>query len=492
MLYLVCSLFVIPIVCALLSMHKAFDDKQLSYLARLASVASFVVWLMLYFAVQEQQMLTVGLFYLDALSIWILLILSIMYMLVSFVSFDYLQRVSVDYVSNENYTRHYYALLHVFMAIMLTIPCLDNLGLMWVAIEATTLVSALLVAFKFTSLSVEAAWKYVMVCTVGICLALLGTILLYYAQINAATSSDLLALNWHWLVNNAVLLDTNTIKFAFLFIFVGYATKLGLAPMHTWLPDTYSLAPTPISGLLSGGLSTCVIYVIIKNIIIIKQCLPADFVNNFFLFFGVLSIVFAFPFLLVQREIKRMLAYSSIENMGILAIAIGAANQMATIGLLLHLLNHALIKFSLFYMAGRIISDFKTNNMMRIHGMMISSPRLARMLLFAAFGIAGFPPFGLFFSKLYIIQGLFVDGWNWLGICTLILLVGVFFGFFYHVIRMLSSSRTLHVKEQFNSFDSKVILVALLISICSTLLLISPYNSILMQASAIIGGELPR
>lgn len=492
MLYLLCSLFIIPIICALVSLSKARDNKQLSYVARASSVFSFIVWLVLYYYVQERAMLAVGWFYLDAFSVWILLILSIMYMLVSFVSFDYLNRVSAEYIRNESYTNHYYALLHIFMAIMLVIPCLDNLGLMWVAIEATTLISALLVAFRFTNLAVEAAWKYVMVCTVGICLALLGTILLYYAQISASTSTDTLALNWHWLVNNAVLLDAETIKFAFLFIFVGYGTKLGLAPMHTWLPDTYSLAPTPISGLLSGGLSTCVIYVIIKNIIIIKQCLPLEFVNNFFLFFGVLSIVLAFPFLLVQRELKRMLAYSSIENMGILSIAIGASNPVATIGLLLHLLNHALIKFSLFYIAGRIISDFKTNNMMRIHGMLISSPRLARMLLFSAFAIAGFPPFGLFFSKLYIIQGLFLDGFNWLGICTLILLVGVFFGFFYHVIRMLSNSRTLHVKEQFKGFDSKVVIVALLISVCSALLLDSSSNSILQQAAAIIGGELPR
>ena len=492
MLYLLCSLFFVPIICSLISLSKKRDSKQLNYIARACSVFIFVVWLALYITVKEQMMIMVGWLYLDALSIWILLILSIMYMLVSFVSLDYLQRVSDAYVRNENYTNHYYVLLHIFMAIMLVIPCLDNLGLMWVAIEATTLISALLVAFKFTNLSVEAAWKYVMVCTVGICLALLGTILLYYAQISASMSTETLALNWHWLVNNAALLDPATVKFAFLFIFVGYATKLGLAPMHTWLPDTYSLAPTPISGLLSGGLSTCVIYVIIKNIIVIKQCLPIDFVNNFFLFFGVLSIVLAFPFLLVQREIKRMLAYSSIENMGILSIAIGVNNQIATIGLLLHLLNHALIKFSLFYIAGRIISDFKTNNMMRIHGMLISSPRLARLLLFAAFGIAGFPPFGLFFSKLYIIQGLFLEGFNWLAICTLILLVGVFFGFFYHVIRMLSNSRTLHVKEQFSGLDSKVVVVALLISIASALLLNDAPDSILQQASVIIGGELPR
>lgn len=492
MLYLVCSLLIVPIICALASLNKSLNDKQLNNMARASSVVSFVLWLLLYFYIQEERTLTVGLFYLDALSIWILLILTIMYLLVSFVSFDYLQRVSSTYIRNEDYVRQYYALLHIFMAIMLAIPCLDNLGLMWVAIEATTLISALLVAFKLTNLSVEAAWKYVMVCTVGICLALLGTILLYYSQIAAASSSETLALNWHWLMNNAILLDADTVKLAFLFIFVGYGTKLGLAPMHTWLPDTYSLAPTPISGLLSGGLSTCVIYVILKNIIIIKHCLPVEFVNNFFLFFGVLSILLAFPFLLVQRDLKRMLAYSSIENMGILSIAIGASNPVATIGLLLHLLNHALIKFSLFYIAGRIISDFKTNNMMRIHGMLISSPRLARMLLFAAFGIAGFPPFGLFFSKLYIIRGLFLDGFNWLGICTLVLLVGVFFGFFYHVIRMLSNSRTLHVREQFDGFDSKVVIIALLISVASVLLLTDSPNSILQQASAIIGGELSR
>lgn len=486
MYYLIYLMIVLPLCAAGFSFSPLLNEQQTKYLSRATSIVNLVIWCLLYFYVQDITCFTNNFFRLDALSIWFLMVLAIMYILVCFVSESYLQREKFQYENSPNYINKYYALLHVFMAIMLLVLVLDNLGLMWVCIEATTLVSALLVSFKFTRLAVEAAWKYVMVCTVGICLALLGTIILYYAQLNALGQDN--ALNWGWLMNNAASLDPNIVKFAFFFIFIGYATKLGLAPMHTWLPDAYSQAPSPISGLLSGGLSTCVVYVLIKNLMLIKSCIDASLVNSILIFFGLLSILIALPFLLVQRELKRLLAYSSVENMGLIAIALGINSHLAATGLLMHILNHALIKFNLFYLASRIIHDFKTNNMMRIHGMLIASPSLARTLLITTIAVAGMPPFGMFFSKMYIVQALFIDGFNFISLVLLVLLVGIFLGFFYHIMRMLCDRSKNHNLPVFQGEDKKIIYLSIILSILSCIFLTEFAGPILQQANAILGG----
>lgn len=484
--YLIYLMIFFPLCSACLCFYPLITEQQTKYLSRATSIANFIIWLLLYKFIQDIQIFSNNFFRLDALSIWFLLVLVIMYILVCFVSDTYLQRERQQYTNNLNYINKYYSLLHVFIAIMFLVLILDNLGLMWVCIEATTLVSALLVAFKFTRLAVEAAWKYVMVCTVGICLALLGTIILYYAQLNSLGQDN--ALSWSWLMANAVALDKNIVKFAFFFIFIGYATKLGLAPMHTWLPDAYSQAPSPISGLLSGGLSTCVVYVLIKNLMIIKLCIDFHLINNILIFFGILSIAIALPFLLVQRELKRLLAYSSVENMGLIAIALGLNSPLAATGLLMHVLNHALIKFNLFYLASRIIHDFNTNNMMRIHGMLLASPALARSLLIATIAIAGMPPFGMFFSKMYIIQALFVDKFNYTALVLLVLLVGIFLGFFYHIMRMLCDRSKNHNLPEFKGEDKNIIYFSLFLSVLTCIFLTDFAGPLLQQATAILGG----
>ena len=484
--YLIYLMVLFPLVSACLSFSPLLNEQQTKYLSRGTCVVNFFIWLLLYKFIQNITLFSSEFFRLDALSIWFLLVLSIMYLLVCFISDTYLQRERHQYTNNLNYINKYYALLHVFMAIMFLVLVLDNLGLMWVCIEATTLVSALLVAFKFTRLAVEAAWKYVMVCTVGICLALLGTIILYYAQLNSLGQEN--ALSWSWLMLNAATLDKSIVKFSFFFIFIGYATKLGLAPMHTWLPDAYSQAPSPISGLLSGGLSTCVVYVLIKNLQLIKLCIDPNLVNNILIFFGILSITIALPFLLVQREFKRLLAYSSVENMGLIAIALGLNSPLAATGLLMHVLNHALIKFNLFYLASRIIHDFNTNNMMRIHGMLIASPALARTLLIVTIAIAGMPPFGMFFSKMYIIQAMFIDSYKLTALLLLLLLVGIFLGFFYHIMRMLCDRSKNADIPVFKGEDKQIIYLSIILSIFSCIFLTDFAGSILQQATAILGG----
>ena len=276
-------------------------------------------------------------------SMWFLFIVVTLYFMSSLLSKGYLDKEATrGYLKRKNtFIGKYYALFTMFVWTMFLVLVTKNLGLMWVCIEATTLVSALLVSFKHTRGALEAAWKYIMVCTVGICLALLGTIILYYAQLTVLGAVK--PLDWLWLKQNAVLLNPNLLRMSFLFIIIGYGTKIGLAPMHTWLPDAYSQAPSLISGLLSGALCACAIYVLMRNLVIIVPAVGIGFILNILYVFAFLTVAIAVPFAIVQRDIKRLLAYSSMENIGIMIIGLAIFTNNSVSAVLLHLFNHGLI-----------------------------------------------------------------------------------------------------------------------------------------------------
>lgn len=380
--------------------------------------------------------------YLDALSLWMLVILALLYLGFAFTSKAYLDRdtnIRYGYLRRFRHLEgRFYALSHMFVWTMLLVVLVNNLGLMWVTIEATTLVSALLVAFKFTRTSLEAAWKYVMVCTVGICLALLGTVILYYAQLSSLGGAQ--ALDWTYLALHGGALNPVFTKLAFCFLFVGYGTKIGLAPMHAWLPDAHSEAPALTSGLLSGALCICAMYVLLRNMVVVIPAVGVGFVAGLCLFFGILTIGLAVPFVIVQRDVKRMLAYSSMENFGLMMAGFGLFLPLAVEGSLLHMMNHALVKYVLFYTAGTIMETYSTKNMMRIHGMMMQAPRTAAFWLVGIIGILGMPPLGIFFSKFFVLESFFLSGNYWLGVLVLLLLAGILIGILYHAMRMLGGT----------------------------------------------------
>lgn len=430
--------------------------------------------------------------YLDALSMWVLLIVAVLYVASAWVSKSYLIREHKrGYLCRTpKLIGRYYALFHLFVWTMMLVLMLKNLGLMWVGIEATTLVSALLVSFKFTRSALEATWKYIMVCTVGICLALLGTMILYYAQLTATGTEK--ALSWLWLNEHAGLLNPSLTKLAFLFIFIGYGTKIGLAPMHTWLPDAYSEAPSLISGLLSGALCTCAIYVLIRNLIIVMPTVGTAFAMNLLLVFAFLTVSIAVPFVLVQRDIKRLLAYSSMENIGIMFVGLGLFSSISVGATLLHMFNHALIKFVLFYIAGTVIQEYQTKNMMRIHGMVQEAPNTATFLLMGMFAILGMPPFGLFFSKFNIIFSLFKNGQYLLGTLLIFLLAGILIGILYHVMRMLSGKAKRKADSDLLDHTDTPFLAAMLVGsiVLGMGLEQIPYLSSLLTAASqiVVGG----
>jgi hydrogenase-4 component F len=378
--------------------------------------------------------------YVDDLSAVFLIVVSVLTVTSMLFSLSYMEKELLDGHITFRMLGRYYGLLNLFIFTMISVLVVENLGLMWVSVEATTLASALLVAFYSNHSALEAAWKYVMVCTVGICLALLGTILLYYAQANVM-GTGVEALGWLELKKIGYQFDPAITKLAFIFIVIGYGTKAGLAPMHTWLPDAHSQAPSPVSGLLSGALLSCAIYVIIRNLIVVQAVLNGEFLQYLLIGFGVLSIGIALPFILVQHDIKRLLAYSSVEHMGIIILGIGLFTPLAIYGALLHIINHAIVKSTLFYLAGVITQEYKTKSIMRIKGLISTMPLIGISFMVTILAITGTPPFNIFVSKFMIIWAFFNEGRFIVGAGVLLLLAGIFAGMMYYCLVIVFSGK---------------------------------------------------
>lgn len=442
----------------------------------------------LVYIVNTTGQIKLGPLYVDHLSGLFLMVIAVLAFTASLFSISYMEKELITGKNDLKALKRYYLLLNVFCFTMICVLTVENLGLMWVAVEATTLASALLVAFYFSRSAIEAAWKYVMVCTVGICLALLGTILLYYAQVSAGIGGD--ALSWLVLKDNGMLLDTRMVKLAFVFIVIGYGTKAGLAPMHTWLPDAHSQAPSPVSGLLSGALLSCALYVIMRNLAIIKASIGAVFVQELLMALGLLSIIIAIPFLLVQHDLKRLLAYSSVEHMGIITFALGIGTPLAVYGALLHIFNHAVVKSALFYLAGTLTQEYRTKQIMRIKGLVATKPVLGTVMVLLVLAITGAPPFGVFFSKFVIIWAAFNAGYRLAGGFFLVLVAAVFAGMLYYCCQILfgqpaAGNQTVKIGNS--------ALAALVLSL--TIVLITGFyvpdcfnNALRMAAAIVIGG----
>ena len=378
-----------------------------------------------------------GFFLVDELSALFLLIVGLLSLTAAVYSFFYMRHELEDGRVSSRLISRYYALLQLFVLTMIFTLVVNNLGLIWVAVEATTLISALLVAYYTNRSAIEAAWKYVMVCSVGIAMALLGTILFYYAQVQAGPA-DVQALSWLEMHTDASRFNPDLVRLSAVFLMIGYGTKAGLAPMHTWLPDAHSQAPTPVSGLLSGALLSCAMYAIARNLAIINL-LPevAGFTAKLLTGFGLLSIAVAVPFLLLQHDIKRLLAYSSVEHMGIAALGFGTGAELGFYGALLHLLNHAVGKSGLFYLSGILIQQYRTKQILRIRGLIRVAPVAGGLMIALIMAVSGMPPFGIFLSKFITIQAMFAGGSYLAGTAALVLLAGVFTGMVYYTFRIV-------------------------------------------------------
>jgi hydrogenase-4 component F len=299
--------------------------------------------------------------------------------------------------------RLYHAMYQLFTLTMLVALTTNNMGLLWVAMEAATLSTVLLVTLYRTPASLEAGWKYFILCGVGIAQALFGTILLYFAAEKVLGAEGVTSLLWTHLDSVKSQLEPAVLSLAFVFLLVGYGTKVGLAPLHNWLPDAHAEGPTPISAVLSGLLLNVAIYAVVRCKVLVEGSLQSALPSQMLMGFGLLSVVLAAFFLWRQKDIKRLFAYSSIEHMGLVTFAFGMGGPVANFAALLHMTVHSLTKSAIFFTVGHAAQKAGTQLMDDIRGLITLSPTVGWGLMLGSLAILGMPPFGVFASEFLIL-----------------------------------------------------------------------------------------
>ncbi len=326
------------------------------------------------------------------------------------------------------------ALVQLFLAAMAMAVLAADLGVLWVAVEATTIVTAFLVGLRRSRAAVEAAWKYVVICSAGIALALLGLVLLNYAAEQTGTGAGL---DWVALVAAGPQMDPGVTRLAVVLLVVGFGTKAGLAPLHAWLPDAHSQAPAPVSALMSGVLLSVAFYALLRIKVVADLALGPEFMRALLLAASLASLAIAASLLLAQRDYKRMLAYSSIEHVGLLALGAAAGGTAATAAVLLHVLGHGLAKGVLFLGAGRLLQISGSSRIDAVRGLAARQPVLAGCLGFGMLALIGLPPFSIFASELGIARAGFTEGIGWATAVALVLVVVIAAALVGHTSRML-------------------------------------------------------
>ncbi|MFP5234385.1 MAG: hydrogenase 4 subunit F [Acidobacteriota bacterium] len=304
---------------------------------------------------------------------------------------------------NQRRLRLYHSMYQLFMFAMLLALLTNNMGVLWVAMEAATLSTVLLVSLYRTKASLEAAWKYFILCGVGIAQALFGTILLYFAAERTLGKQGMTALLWTHLNSVKAELEPRVLGLAFVFLLVGYGTKVGLAPLHNWLPDAHAEGPTPVSAVLSGLLLNVALYAVVRCKALAVGSIGAIMPGRMLMAFGLLSAVLGAFFLWRQRDIKRLFGYSSIEHMGIITFAFGLGGPVANFAALLHMTVHSLTKSSIFFTAGHASQAAGTQQIDGIRGLVGISPTIGWGLMLGSLAILGMPPFGVFASEFLIL-----------------------------------------------------------------------------------------
>ena len=399
-----------------------------------------------------------GWVYIDALSVFFLLTTA----LVSFASSVY----SIGYISAEVEEKEisprkaaaYFQLFNLFSLAMLVIPLLNNLALVWIAIEMTTLISAFLVGFHNVKESIEAAWKYIIICSVGITFALLGIIFFYYTS---SKDAGVRSLEWLPMLSGSGFFDPKIVKLALIFIFVGYGTKAGFAPMHNWLPDAHSQALSPISGLLSGVLLKTSLYAILRFVMLANFSVGYAYSARLFIFFGIFSVVVAAIFILVQKDLKRLLAYSSVENIGLVSLGLGFGPFGGIFAGLLHAFNHAVTKPLMFFCAGEAVRTYRSNSMNKMRGALSIMPFAGGALFLGFFALAGMPPGSIFISKLLILISVFQAKNYFLAAAMLIFIALAFAGMLYHISAVALGNAPQNIPRQKEAWSLKAVLVFL-------------------------------
>lgn len=430
--------------------------------------------------------LSSGWFYIDAVSALFLLIVAIVNCTAAIYSAGYVGAAHAGEPITGTGLRRYYAQFNLFTFAMLLIPLLANLGLVWIALELTTLASVFLVGYEHTAEATEAAWKYLVISFVGAMIGLWGLVLLFYSAAHAPVAYQ--GLDWTILYQQAGNLSPQMMKVILLLVLIGYGTKSGLAPMHTWLPDAHGEAPSPASALLSGAKTTVSFYVVLRFYFIAIRSLGAT-AQHLMLFFSLLSVLIAAAFILQQRDYKRMLAYSTVEHIGIAGLGAAFGTPLAIYGALFHLFNHAVTKSTLFYAAGNALLKYRTRDIPGVKGLIKSLPFTGAVFLIAILAIVGLPPSGMFVSELTLLMAGF-QTFPVIAAALLALLVVIFFGLVRSMSQMVFGSPDDDLPETpISDWNNLAMGISLALIIAPGLVALPLLHPLLEAAAAVFAGR---
>ncbi len=405
-------------------------------LAAFALVAGLALWVADNVASQGTMSALNGFLRADALSALVLGLTGFVSLACAIYAVGYFRREASEGRVTHAQLRRYYVLTPLFVGAMLLVPLADNLGVMWVATESTTLASVLLVTFHNQKTSFEAGWKYIIIGSVGLSLALFGTVFTYYAAVGVLGPETRGGMNWSVLAGVGDKLNQPAMRLMFILVLLGYGTKAGLAPMHTWKPDAYAEAPVPSAALLGAAFINCAFYAIIRFDVLAEKCLGRDFPGKLLGGFGVATILVATPFVLVQRNFRRLLAYSSIDHAGIMVAGLGFGGKLGALGATLHMVFHAVTKPLLFFCAGNVQQQFATPYLWKVRGVIRSLPWTGGLFLMAALAVTGTPPFSLFQSEFSILSAALAADRGWAAALFVGGVVAIFAGFLAHVSKL--------------------------------------------------------
>lgn len=433
----------------------------------------------------------------DALSAFMLLVVGAVGLIVGLAMPAHLRVEIAAGRLDERGRTHHLVLVQLFLAAMSLAVLAGSLGVLWVALELTTVLTAFLVGQGPGRGAAEAAWKYVIICSTGIALALLGTFVL-----NAAAHRAGAGLDWAELTAAAPHLDPGVTRLAVLLLVLGFGTKAGLAPLHAWLPDAHSQAPAPVSALMSGVLISVACYTLLRVKVVADLALGPDFARGLLVVAALATIALAASLLIAQRDYKRMLAYSSIENMGLLALGAAIGSPLAIAAVLLHMLGHGMAKSALFLGAGRMLQLTRTSRIVGVRALAAREPALAWCFGLGILAIIALPPFSLFASELGIVRAGFASGLGWVTAAALLLVLVAAASLVGHTSRMLLGAPATDPAEPAGGMavatrrrirvDATAAAMIVALTACAALgVTLGPLTGLLDQAVSIVTGGAP-
>jgi hydrogenase-4 component F len=385
--------------------------------------------------------------------------------------------------------RRYHVFTNLFIAAMLLAVSANNVGVMWIALEATTIFSAFIIPLKLNKPAVEASWKYIIICSVGIALAFAGTVLGYFDFVSLSGRAEN-ALNWTVLLTIAPVLHPAVMRLAFVFLLIGYGTKAGIAPMHTWKPDAYGESPAPLTALMSSSLFAVAMYALLRWKAVADATLGSDYTNNLLMALGLLSLIVAAFSVVLATNYKRMLAYSSIEHTGLMCLGF-ALGPLGTFAALLHLVNHTAAKSLMFFLVDNIEHKYRSPLIAKTRGLLKTLPWTGALFAFGLMMLIGLPPGGIFITEFALFRAGFALNHPWLMGAALILLAIVFVSFIHHLNQLLYGTpadediNTDRAPERF-SWRIALLFISVAVLVTLGLTLPAPLATLLQQSVAII------